>query len=88
MNFIEKVVIKGFWGDRALEFNFNEDVNFLIGINGSGKTTVINLIVAALKADFSILDKLDFDQITISLKELKGTKQNKSQPSTKYIKNS
>jgi predicted ATPase len=74
MNFIDKVVIKGFWGDRSLEFNFNEDVNFLIGINGSGKTTVINLIVAALKADFSILDKVDFDQITISLKELKGRK--------------
>lgn len=74
MNFVDKVVIKGFWGDRDLEFNFNEDVNFLIGINGSGKTTVINLIVAALKADFSILDKVDFDQIIISLKELKGRK--------------
>ncbi len=74
MNFIDKVSIKGFWGDRALEFSFNEDVNFLIGINGSGKTTVINLIVAALKADFSILDTIEFDQITISLRESNGRK--------------
>lgn len=74
MNFISRVVIKGFWGDRTLTFDFNDDVNFLIGINGSGKTTVINLIVAVLKADFSILDKVDFDSISITLKQLKGRK--------------
>lgn len=74
MNFIQKVTINGFWGDRDLTFNFNEDVNFLIGINGSGKTTAINLIVAALKADFSVLDKIDFDSISIILKESNGRK--------------
>jgi len=74
MNFIDKVVIEGFWGDRSLTFNFNEDVNFLIGINGSGKTTAINLIVAALSADFTTLDSVDFDKITITLKESKGRK--------------
>ncbi|MCG8524420.1 MAG: ATP-binding protein [Pseudomonadales bacterium] len=74
MNFVDKVTIDGFWGDRNLFFDFNEDVNFLIGINGSGKTTVINLIVAVLKADFSVLDKVDFDKIRITLKETNGRK--------------
>lgn len=74
MNFISKVSIRGFWDDYNLQFNFYEDVNFLIGINGSGKTTVINLIVAALKADFSILDRIEFSSITISLKESQGKK--------------
>jgi len=74
MNFINKVVISGFWGDRDIEFDFYDDVNFLIGINGSGKTTVINLVVAALKADFSTLDRIEFDKITVTLKESNGRK--------------
>lgn len=74
MNFIDKVSIEGFWGDRTLEFDFNEDVNFLIGINGSGKTTAINLIVSVLRADFQVLDKVDFDKIKVTLKETNGRK--------------
>ena len=74
MNFINKVFISGFWGDKNLQFDFNEDVNFLIGINGSGKTTVINLIVSALVADFSTLDQIEFESITITLKESEGRK--------------
>jgi predicted ATP-dependent endonuclease of OLD family len=37
MNYIESVVVEGFWGERSLDFKFNDDVNFIIGINGSGK---------------------------------------------------
>lgn len=68
MNFIEKVIIEGFWGSRELSFDFNNDVNFIIGMNGSGKTTAVNMIVAALTADFSVLDSLDFSKIMIKLK--------------------
>src|SRR5206468_2452428 len=45
-----------------------DDVNFLIGVNGSGKTTIINLIAATLKADFSTLDRFQFKKIRIDLK--------------------
>ena len=48
MPVIDKVEIDGFWGDRHLTFNLHKDVNFLIGPNGSGKTTAINIIAAAL----------------------------------------
>ena len=74
MNFIDKVSIDGFWGSRNFSLNFHDDVNFLIGINGSGKTTAINLIVAVLTADFSTLDSIEFDKVVVTLKESKGRK--------------
>jgi len=68
MNKIEKVVIEKFWGDKTITLKFQEDVNFLIGVNGSGKTTIINLIAATLKADFATLDRIKFSKISITLK--------------------
>lgn len=72
MNKIEKVEIRGFWGNRKLFFPFYPDVNFLIGINGSGKTTAINIIAAALTADIETLEKLSFEKIIVSLTEVGG----------------
>jgi predicted ATP-binding protein involved in virulence len=68
MNYIDSVKVEGFWGERALEFNFHDDVNFIIGINGSGKTTAINIVVSALTANFQELDRLEFSKIIIKLK--------------------
>lgn len=67
LSFIEKVGISGFWGSRNISFKFDKDVNFIIGVNGSGKTTAVNLIVAALKCDFAALDKIEFSKIEISV---------------------
>lgn len=68
MHTLESVTIEGFWGIKTLDFEFYDDVNFFIGVNGSGKTTVVNLISSALTADFNTLDKIDFTQIKIKLK--------------------
>jgi predicted ATP-dependent endonuclease of OLD family len=65
MRKIKKVVIEGFWGDKTVILNFDEDINFLIGVNGSGKTTIINLIAASLNADFTTLDKALFAKIRV-----------------------
>lgn len=83
MNYIEKVTIEGFWGERTLTFDFNDDVNFIIGINGSGKTTAVNIVVAALTADFSELDSLEFSKIEIKLK----SKNSRKKPSVLITKN-
>jgi predicted ATPase len=74
---IEKVLIKSFWGDKTVTLNFKEDVNFLIGVNGSGKTTIINLIAASLSADFSTLDRIQFKTIHIALKNTSDKKHGK-----------
>jgi len=67
MNVITGVTIKGFWGTRTLSIKLHPDVNFLIGVNGTGKTTLINMIASALNADLATLDRLAFDKITVRL---------------------
>lgn len=65
MRKIESVIIQNFWGDKTVTLRFNDNINFLIGVNGSGKTTIINLIAACLKADFTTLDKAQFSKIRV-----------------------
>lgn len=67
MNYIEKVDIEKFWGEKRVSIKFGAKENFLIGVNGSGKTTIINLIAATIEGDFATLDRIDFDKITIHL---------------------
>jgi len=74
MNYIDSVKVDGFWGERTLDFDFHDDVNFIIGINGSGKTTAINIVVSALTANFHELDRLEFSKITIRLKSKSSRK--------------
>jgi predicted ATPase len=68
VNVIERVSITGFWGDKTIEMRFRQSRNFIIGVNGSGKTTFINLLSAALRMDFETLTKIDFEEINIVLK--------------------
>jgi predicted ATP-dependent endonuclease of OLD family len=65
MRKIESVLIENFWGDKTVTLEFNDNINFLIGVNGSGKTTIINLIAACLNADFATLDKAQFSKIRL-----------------------
>lgn len=67
MPVIASVQISGFWGDRDVSFDLNDKVNFLIGQNGSGKTTAINIIAAAMTGDTESLSRLPFEHISISL---------------------
>jgi predicted ATPase len=77
MNRIEKIKVVGFWDAYSLETKLHADVNFFIGPNGTGKTTIINLVAAALVADFATLDKNAFSSIEIALTGMRDLK-NKS----------
>jgi predicted ATP-dependent endonuclease of OLD family len=68
VNIVEYFEVNGFWGDKTVCLPLNEDINFLIGANGSGKTTVINLLSAVLKADIPTLYSIQFDRIFVRLK--------------------
>ena len=50
-------------GYLNFDINFREDITFLIGINGSGKTTVLQLISAILLPSFQPLTSIAFDNI-------------------------
>lgn len=76
MYFVDYVHIDGFWGDHRVSTNLNSDVNFLIGVNGSGKTTFINLLAAALNADLFTLERFEFNTIRIVL----SSRRNKKKP--------
>lgn len=70
MNYIDSAQIYGFWGSKLVDIKFFKDVNFLIGPNGSGKTTIINLISAALRADVPTLYSIQFDRVIIKLRSI------------------
>jgi energy-coupling factor transporter ATP-binding protein EcfA2 len=69
MSVLKNAVINGVWGDRDIRMDFHPDVNFLIGPNGSGKTTAINLIAAALTADYESLTRIPFNKVSCSLQD-------------------
>lgn len=78
MHYLDSVLIAGLWGrDEAVGFKFDPQYNFLIGQNGTGKTTVVNLIAATLDGDFEQLDKTQFERIEIVLK-MKGSRRKPS----------
>lgn len=46
---ISKIIIKGLWHRFDIEWDLNSPVNILAGVNGIGKSTIINLVVAHLR---------------------------------------
>ena len=80
---MDRIEIEGF-RDRAapLILNFDEKVNFIIGRNGSGKTSLINLINAALSGDSVRLKAAPFSKLSIRLKAAGSAKR----PLIRYYK--
>ena len=70
--FIESFKIEKLWGYRDIDLTFNNDVNVLIGPNGSGKTTILHLLHAILSADLPSLLNVNFEQAEIKLRGFKG----------------
>lgn len=71
---ITKVVIEGFWQEYKVDCSFFESVNIVIGMNGTGKTTFMNILNAALSVDSLSLYENEFEKITVSLAFGKSTR--------------
>lgn len=64
---IDRVEIKGLWGKYDIDWELNRDVNILVGINGSGKSTVLELIFGTTEHKVKILEKrLYFSEVIIA----------------------
>lgn len=68
-SFIKKVVLKKLWDYKDIVCNLNEDINILIGPNGSSKTTFIMIIEAILKVDLYSIENIKFDSIRIEIEK-------------------
>lgn len=69
MHTVKRIEVDGFWGNQRVAVDFDKNVNFLIGKNGCGKTTLINLLAATLKLDFDTLERQSFDRINVELRD-------------------
>jgi predicted ATPase len=65
-NYIRRLTVKSLFNhNNDLVIDFNEKINCLYGVNGSGKTTIINLLVASVFCDLTRLANLSFHKATI-----------------------
>jgi predicted ATPase len=53
------------YGSYSRTVDFRKDINLLVGINGSGKTTILNCIDWMLRPDFASLATISFKEIFI-----------------------
>ena len=69
INYIESIKISHLWGKYDIEWNLNPDVNILAGINGSGKTTVIDSVYSVMINGGNTTKYINIlDRIKINLK--------------------
>lgn len=76
---ISNIAIDNFWENYHVDMKFDEEVNILIGKNGSGKTTFMNLLHAVLTIDIDKLAEITFSNVIIKLN-------NKNSHSRKTVK--
>lgn len=76
--YIRRLRISGLFGelnDRVIDFK--ESSNCIFGANGSGKTTIINLLVAVLNCDAKRISKIRFDSAQIFISKTDQTRASK-----------
>ncbi len=64
---VEKVEIDGFWHRFDASCNFKPEVNIIIGKNGTGKTTFMNILHSVLTVDIKGLSENDFETAKVTL---------------------
>lgn len=64
---IHSVRIDDFWHRFNASCEFNEDVNIIIGRNGTGKTTFMNILHAVLSVDVDEISENEFESVSIVL---------------------
>lgn len=63
---LKTLSIKKLHGALTLDVDFRSDVTLLVGINGSGKTSVLNCIEVLLRPDMRRLATLEYERLALS----------------------
>ena len=71
---VKSISIAGFWGTKQASSEFEDDVNIIIGRNGTGKTTFMNILHAVLAVDVEALYENSFRSVHINLTDGKRTR--------------
>jgi ABC-type lipoprotein export system ATPase subunit len=71
---LKTIKIHGFWRSRTAMADLREDVNIIIGKNGTGKTTFMNIAHAVLTVDIDALFENAFHSVTLTLSDGKRTR--------------
>lgn len=64
---IKKVHIHRLWDYKDIDCSLNEDVNILIGTNGTSKTTFLQVVEAILNADLLAISDIHFEYVKIEI---------------------
>ncbi len=64
---IQKIKIDGFWQRFSVSCDFSNKVNVIIGRNGTGKTTFMDILTSILTIDLIGLAEVDFNTVEIVL---------------------
>jgi energy-coupling factor transporter ATP-binding protein EcfA2 len=64
---IRSFEVTGLWGSKDVRIVFQPDVNITIGPNGSGKTSLLNILRYVLRGDVYALAEISFRTSTIEL---------------------
>ena len=59
-------------GYLKYDINFNPRLTFLIGINGTGKTSVLKLILGLISPSFNYLNSIEFESTELTCVDSKG----------------
>lgn len=65
---IQNLTIDGLYGYINKQIDFNSDMTLLVGINGSGKTSILNIINWILKPSIPMLCVTEFKTIRLKIK--------------------
>ncbi|KIC29723.1 AAA family ATPase [Leisingera sp. ANG-S5] len=66
---LTSLAVENLYGSLKFDINFNERLNLLVGINGSGKTSALNVIDWLLAPNFGKIALTPFDCIRLALQK-------------------
>ncbi len=69
---IKRFIIEGLFGYKKVDIDFEDPIKIIVGENGTGKTTIMNILYYTLVKDneqFKKLKNYDFEKISIELND-------------------